>query len=84
MVTEPAGFYLFKQTTEGVEYRAGWIVLPDQQQRASLVVGGTPRLAHSTLNPATLSATLPQLGTVRPAALTSKNTAKGFGGQTFP
>jgi hypothetical protein len=53
---EGAGLYRAEGTVEGEELLAGWIVLPDGEQRGSLKRGGSVQAAP-TLNPSNLTAT---------------------------
>ena len=77
-----ASFYLFKNFVGSEFYWAGWIVLPDGDQRGSLLLG-TSRTANTSLNLSTGTATLSGAGTVSPGKLTSDNVIQGFGG-CFP
>ncbi|HYE79498.1 MAG TPA: hypothetical protein VEI97_16045, partial [bacterium] len=80
VATGDAGFWLYKdQEGEAVEAWAGWIVLPTGEMRGSQVV---PTRTSIDVTFSTLSGTgsLPTIGTVTPAKLTTSNTAQGFQG----
>lgn len=77
-----AGFYLFKGDVYGEFYQAGWIVLPDGEQRGSVLVGSQV-LPHASLDVPTRTATISGAGTVTAGKLVPSNVEQGFQG-CFP